>query len=156
MQKFSKPSKGFAMDIKFVKYKDHAVAPVYATEGSAGCDLRACLKQEKTIAPAEIAIIDTGIGVEIPSGFFGMICSRSGMALKYGVVVLNSPGIIDPDYRGEIRCILINHSSIPFVVENGMRIAQMIIVPFQSAKWIEEVGLSESGRGSGGFGSTGI
>lgn len=143
------------MEIKFIKYKEHAVAPEYATECSAGCDLRACLQREKMIAPAEIAAIDTGIGVEIPSGFFGMICSRSGMALKYGIIVLNSPGIIDSDYRGEVRCIMINHSSIPFIIENGMRIAQMIIVPFRSASWIEGAELSGSARGKGGFGSTG-
>ncbi|MDR1034878.1 MAG: dUTP diphosphatase [Holosporales bacterium] len=144
------------MKIKFIKYKNNAVLPAHATEYSAGCDLRACLERGRVVASAEIAVIDTGIGIEIPNGFCGMVCSRSGIAMKYGIVVLNSPGIIDSDYRGEIRCIMINHSSNPFIIEDGMRIAQMIIVPFQSIEWIHGSELSESGRGSGGFGSTGI
>ncbi|MDR1476081.1 MAG: dUTP diphosphatase [Holosporales bacterium] len=143
------------IEIKFIKIKTWASLPSYATEYSAGCDLTACLANTMTVAPTEIVAVDTGIGVEIPRGFFGMVCSRSGLSLKYGIVVLNSPGIIDSDYRGEIRCIMTNHSSNPFDIENGMRIAQMIIIPFQQVNWTETSVLSESERGACGFGSTG-
>jgi dUTP pyrophosphatase len=96
------------------------------------------------------------MGIEIPPNFFGMVCSRSGLALKYGVVVLNAPGVIDSDYRGEIRCIMINHSKNPFVVENEMRIAQLVVLPFQTIEMLETHHLTETKRGQGGFGSTGV
>lgn len=144
------------MNIKFKKLKDNAKVPQVGTEFSAGSDLRACIENPVTIEPGMVSIIDTGIAVEIPEGFFGMVCPRSGLSAKNGITVLNAPGIVDADYRGEVKCILINHSKTPFVVENDMRIAQLIITPFQKANWIESDDLTDSARGTGKFGSTGI
>jgi dUTP pyrophosphatase len=142
--------------IKIARLKERAIIPKYATEQSAGCDLIACLEADKILEPQEIAMIDTGISIEIPTGYFGMVCSRSGLTAKHGVISLNAPGVIDSDYRGEVRCIMMNQSSVPFTVTNGMRIAQLIIIPYQTAEFEEAQGLSNTDRGSGGFGSTGI
>ncbi|MDR3224178.1 MAG: dUTP diphosphatase [Holosporales bacterium] len=144
------------MQVKFQRIKEGAVVPVYGTEYSAGADLTACVDQPLMIKPGNTGIVPTGIAVEITIGFFGMLCPRSGLAAKYGLTLLNSPGIIDSDYRGEMRAILINHSDESFYVENGMRIAQLIIVPFQKAKFVESNELMATIRGSNGFGSTGI
>ena len=144
------------MKINFKKLLEKAEIPVYGTEYSAGADLKACIEKDVVISAGETVIIPTGLACEIPQGFFGMVCSRSGLAAKKGVVVLNSPGIIDADYRGELKLIMINHSDKDFVVENGMRLAQIIIVPFQKVEWTEVNELSDSTRGLGGIGSTGI
>lgn len=144
------------MKIKFKKLNKCAQAPVYGTEYSAGADLRACITENVNLPARSSVVIPTGLACEIPSGFFGMICSRSGLAAKDGVVVLNAPGIIDADYRGELKLILYNHSDKPFVIENGMRLAQLIIVPFEKVSWEPADELQESGRGDGGIGSTGI
>jgi dUTP pyrophosphatase len=108
------------------------------------------------IAPGEIATIGTGLSVEIPAGFFGMICSRSGLATRNGVVVLCSPGVVDSDYRGEIKCIMANVSKTPFVVKHGMRIAQFVVASYRRCCWTEATELAKSVRGSKGLGSTGL
>ncbi|MDR0630450.1 MAG: dUTP diphosphatase [Holosporales bacterium] len=143
------------MNIKFIKLNEKAKAPEYTTKHSAGCDLRACITNKVIINPNEITVIGTGILIEIPEEFFGMVCSRSGLAAKNGITILNSPGIIDSDYRGEIKCIMMNYSKTPFVIENGMRIAQLIIVPYKKGIWLETTELQRSDRGTNGLGSTG-
>jgi dUTP pyrophosphatase len=140
---------------KFKKIKESAKKPYYGTKGSAGADLSACVEQDVEITPGEIAVIPTSVAVEIPEHHFGMICSRSGLA-KNGITLANAPGIIDSDYRGEVKVILINRSKTPFVVKDGMRLAQLIILPFTDIEWVKSETLSETGRGSGGFGSTGL
>lgn len=144
------------MKIKFKKLNKCAQTPVSGTEYSAGADLRACITENVNLSARSSVVIPTGVACEIPSGFFGMICSRSGLAAKDSVVVLNAPGIIDADYRGELKLILYNHSDKPFVIENGMRLAQLIIVPFEKVSWEPADELQESSRGDGGIGSTGI
>ncbi|MDR2458870.1 MAG: dUTP diphosphatase [Holosporales bacterium] len=144
------------MKIKFQKLNVGAIVPTYGTEHSAGLDMAACIDEAVTIAPSQIVMIGTGLAVEIPYGYFGMLCPRSGLAAKLGITLLNSPGVIDSDYRGEIKAIMINHSTSDFRVSYGMRIAQLIISPFQTAILEEVEVLEVSGRGSNGFGSTGI
>ncbi len=144
------------MKINFKKLNKNARTPVYGTEYSAGADLETCIEDTIVLEPGKKAIIPTGVSCEIPEGYFGMICTRSGLAAKNGVVILNSPGIIDSDYRGELKLIVFNHSETPFVIEDGMRVAQLIIVPFEKVEWIQVAQLSESVRGEGGIGSTGV
>jgi len=127
--------------------------PAYATPFSSGMDLRAA--EEALLLPGEWASIGTGLFVEIPEGFEGQVRPRSGLALKHGVTVLNAPGTIDADYRGEVRVLLVNHSRDPFTVEKGDRIAQLVIAPVVRVVWEETDELESSERGSGGFGSTG-
>ncbi len=129
--------------------------PEYATEFSAGLDVRAANDEPVVLAPLARAIVPTGLYLEIPRGYEVQVCPRSGLAAKKGVTVLNSPGTIDSDYRGEVCVILVNLSSEPFTVERGERIAQLILARYEQIQW-EEVGeLSSSDRGEGGFGSTG-
>jgi dUTP pyrophosphatase len=132
--------------------------PVYATDDSAGMDLIAAFAQDQTLtlASGERGLIPTGLIMEIPTGFEGQVRPRSGLALKHGITVLNSPGTIDADYRGEVKVILINHGQEPFVVERGMRIAQLIIAPVTRVQVQETSDVSSSARGAGGFGSTGV
>ncbi|MDR2667345.1 MAG: dUTP diphosphatase [Holosporales bacterium] len=144
------------MKISFKKLNEKAVVPTYGSKDSAGADIRACIDHEIVISPGGIAVVSTGIAVEIPENFFGMMCPRSGLAVKNGITLLNSPGIIDSDYRGELRMVLINHSDKHFTVEDEMRMAQLIVVPFVCVDWVESVELSKTNRGSGGFGSTGV
>lgn len=129
--------------------------PAYATPGSAGCDLMAALGEPLTIEPGARALVPSGIAIALPDGFEAQVRARSGLALKYGVTVLNSPGTVDADYRGEVGVILINHGDEPFIVERGMRIAQLVVQPVMQAVWSEVSALPESARGAGGFGSTG-
>ncbi len=129
--------------------------PEYATEDSAGMDLLAAVQQDVVIAPHKRALIPTGISIALPKGYEAQVRPRSGLAFKFGVTVLNAPGTIDADYRGEVGVILINHGDEPFTVSRGMRIAQMIIAPYARAEWQQVASLDESARGSGGFGSTG-
>lgn len=129
--------------------------PAYATEQSAGMDLRASLTESVTLKPMERRLIPTGLYIELPAGYEAQIRPRSGLALKKGITVLNTPGTIDADYRGEIGVILINLSAEPFVIENGERICQMVIARYESAELIEVEELSETERGEGGFGHTG-
>jgi dUTP pyrophosphatase len=144
------------MNINFIKTRKDAITPSRATQGSAGYDLYACIDEDIAINAGEIAVIDTGVAIEIPEEMFGMICPRSGLAAKHGISVLNSPGIIDSDYRGELKCILINSSKTRFTIENKMRIAQLIIAQYNKIIWIESDRIADSERGIGGIGSTGL
>jgi len=139
-----------------LKSEDDFEKPHYQTAGSAGFDLYATISDDIIIKSGEIKLIPTGIAIELELGYEGQIRPRSGLALKHGITVLNSPGTIDSDYRGEIGVILINHSKDDFVVKNKMRIAQMIIAPYTQAKIEITTNLKASDRGEGGFGSTGI
>ncbi len=129
--------------------------PGRATEGSAGLDLCAAVKEPAQLAPGERLLVPTGFVWEIPSGHEGQVRPRSGLALKHGLTLLNAPGTIDSDYRGEVCVILCNLGAEPFLVERGMRIAQMVIAPVTRCEVAEAVSLSESERGAGGFGHTG-
>jgi dUTP pyrophosphatase len=144
------------MNINFIKIYKNAMTPSCATPGSAGYDLYSCLDDDVVIDAGEIAMINTGIAVEIPEGMFGMVCSRSGLAAKYGISVLNSPGIVDADYRGQLKCILINNSRTRFVVEKEMRIAQLVIAKCNQVTWVESDKITDTKRGAGGIGSTGL
>jgi len=130
--------------------------PHYETSGSAGMDLRACIVEHIIIKPGERKLIKTGISISLPDGYEAQIRSRSGLALKNGVVVLNAPGTIDADYRGEIGVILVNFGNEDFVVERGMRIAQMVISSVEQADFVEVEELDKTERSVGGFGSTGV
>lgn len=130
--------------------------PTYETEDAAGMDLRAAVASDLVIAPGERALIPTGLAIALPSGYEAQVRPRSGLALKTGISLVNSPGTIDADYRGEIGVIVINHGAEDFTVTRGMRIAQMVIAPVIQASWTEVEDLSETARGAGGFGSTGI
>lgn len=130
--------------------------PKYETAGSAGMDLTASIDEDIIIKSGEIKLIKTGIAIALEKGFEAQIRPRSGLALKNGITVLNTPGTIDSDYRGEICVILINHAKLDFVVSRGMRIAQMIIAKYEQAEIIAVENLDETVRGSSGFGSTGV
>lgn len=137
---------------------EHAVGlnlPTYATEQSAGMDLSAAIEEPIELAPGERALIPTGLSIALPAGYEAQVRPRSGLALKHGVTVLNTPGTIDADYRGEIGVILINHGQDAFTVERGMRVAQMVIAQHSNIDWDVVENLEESDRGEGGFGSTG-
>ena len=125
------------------------------SDGAAGMDLAASLDTEVTIAPGQRALVGTGLAIALPRGFEAQVRPRSGLAAKHGVTVLNAPGTIDEDYRGEIKVILINHGDEPFVVKSGERIAQLIIAPVARVTLVEQESLDESARGAGGFGHTG-
>lgn len=129
--------------------------PSYATVSSAGMDLRAALSSPLTLGPGKRAIVPTGLFIELPEGFEAQVRPRSGLAAKYGVTVLNSPGTIDADYRGEIGVILINLSDSDFIIQPGERIAQMVVSRYERVDWEEVCELEESERGSGGFGHSG-
>lgn len=132
-----------------------ALIPQYATEDAAGADVRAFIQEPIILHPGERHLIPTGLKFAIPSGYEIQVRPRSGLALKEGVTVLNAPGTIDADYRGELGIILINHSSAPFTITPGMRIAQIVLAPVFKAVFIEENQLAETGRGEGRFGHTG-
>jgi dUTP pyrophosphatase len=142
--------------LKIRKAFPEAALPSYETGGASGMDLRAFAGEDIVIPPLGRAKIPTGLFVEIPSGYEGQVRPRSGLALRSGVTVLNSPGTIDSDYRGELEVILINLGAEPFTVKNGDRIAQMVISPVIRLEIVEAETLSETKRGGGGFGSTGI
>ena len=129
--------------------------PAYESVLAAGMDLQAAVEGDIVIAPGERALVPTGLAIALPSGFEAQVRPRSGLALKQGITVVNTPGTIDADYRGEVGVILINHGATPFTVDRGMRIAQMMIAPVTQAVWNEVEALAESARGTGGFGSTG-
>lgn len=129
--------------------------PSYATVSSAGMDLRANLSSPLTLGPGKRAIVPTGLFIELPEGFEAQVRPRSGLAAKYGVTVLNSPGTIDADYRGEIGVILVNLSDSDFIIQPGERIAQMVVSRYERVDWEEVCELEESERGSGGFGHSG-
>ena len=143
------------MKVKVVN-KSNNVLPAYETKNSAGMDLRAYLPEGSvTLQPMQRALIPTGLYIEIPEGYEGQVRPRSGLAFKHGITVLNTPGTIDADYRGELKQILINLSDQPFVINNGDRIAQIIFARCEQAEMVEVEELSETERGAGGFGHTG-
>lgn len=142
------------MEVKIVNTSDNPL-PDYGTPYAAGMDLRASLEQPVTLKPMQRALIPTGLFIELPEGFEAQIRPRSGLALKKGISVVNTPGTIDADYRGEIGIILINLSGEDFVVENGERICQMVINKVESIRWSQVESLEDSERGAGGFGHTG-
>ncbi|MFH1120200.1 MAG: dUTP diphosphatase [Bacteroidota bacterium] len=142
------------MQIKIVNKSNHTL-PAYETIASAGMDLRANLSVPVVLKTLERAMIPTGLFIELPIGYEAQIRPRSGLAARSGITILNSPGTIDADYRGEIKIIIVNLSAEPFTVNAGDRIAQMIISVHEKAEWIETESLNESERGSGGFGHTG-
>ena len=135
--------------------KSHHQLPQYATSQSAGVDLRANLSEPIVLAPMQRALIPTGLYISLPAGYEAQVRPRSGLAIKKGITVLNSPGTIDADYRGEICIILINLSQEEFVVNDGERVAQMVIARHEQAEWVEVEALDETERGAGGFGHSG-
>ncbi len=143
------------MKIKIVNRSKHAL-PEYATVHSAGLDLRANIDEAITLKPLERKLVPTGLFIELPIGYEAQIRPRSGLALKKGITVLNTPGTIDADYRGEIGVILINLSSETFIIEDGERICQMVIAAHSQAEWVEVDELGATDRGAGGFGHTGL
>jgi len=143
------------MKVKVVNKSKHNL-PHYSTIASAGMDLRANIDQSITLKPLERMLVKTGIFMELPVGYEAQVRPRSGLAYKNGITVLNSPGTIDADYRGEVGVILVNLSSEVFVIEDGERIAQIVFAKHEQGNWIEVETLEETGRGAGGFGSTGV
>lgn len=142
------------MKINIINKSSHDL-PSYETIASAGMDLRAHIEQDIILKPLERSIIPTGLFMALPVGYEAQVRPRSGLAAKYGLTVLNSPGTIDADYRGEIGVILVNLSNTDFTIKNGERVAQMVIAKHERAKWNPVQSLSETSRGGGGFGSTG-
>ena len=143
------------MKIELINKSKHAV-PQYETTLSAGVDLRANIDESITLKPLQRALVKTGLFMAIPSGYEAQVRPRSGLAFKKGITVLNSPGTIDADYRGEIGVILVNISDEDFIVEDGERIAQLVVAKCEQAEFVETSELSETERGEGGFGSTGV
>ena len=143
------------MKIKIVN-KGHQPLPAYATVQSAGMDLRANIDEPIVLKPLERRLIPTGLHIALPAGYEAQVRPRSGLALKKGITVLNSPGTVDADYRGEVGVILINLSQEDFVINDGERIAQMVIARHEQAEFVEVEGLDETERGDGGYGHTGV
>ena len=142
------------LPIKVINKSSHPL-PSYATEGAAGLDLRASLTEAVTLRPLERKLIPTGLYIERPLGYEAQIRPRSGLSIRHGITVINSPGTIDADYRGEVQVPLVNLSNEPFVIEDGERIAQMVIARHEVIQWEPVEELSETKRGAGGFGHTG-
>ncbi|MFD0834699.1 dUTP diphosphatase [Mariniflexile aquimaris] len=143
------------MQIKIINKSKHPL-PHYETIASAGMDLRANLESPVVLKPLERTIVKTGMFIELPIGYEAQVRPRSGLAAKNGITVLNAPGTVDADYRGEIGVILVNISHDNFIIKDGERIAQLVISKHERAEWIDSIELSETSRGEGGFGSTGI
>lgn len=143
------------MRIRIINKSEHPL-PAYETIASAGMDLRACLEETVSLKPMERKLIPTGIHIELPVGYEAQIRPRSGLAFKHGISIVNSPGTIDADYRGEIKVLLINFSDTDFMISNGDRIAQMIVSQHEKVVWDEVEVLTETVRGAGGYGHTGI
>ena len=143
------------VDIKVINSGKHPL-PQYSTESSAGMDVRANLDAPVTLEPMQRALIPTGLRIALPQGYECQLRPRSGLALKHGITLVNTPGTIDADYRGEIGVILINLSSEPFVINDGERICQMVIAPYTRGHWTETDSLYATKRGEGGFGHTGV
>ena len=143
------------MKIRIVNHSKHPL-PAYETPGSAGMDLRANLDADILLKPLERILVPTGLFIEIPVGYEAQIRPRSGLAIRFGITLLNAPGTIDADYRGEIKIILVNLSTKEFVIRDGERIAQMIVAAHGTAEWVEVEELVETARGAGGFGHTGV
>lgn len=143
------------MQIKIINKSNHSL-PSYETIASAGMDIRANISESIVLKPLERTIVKTGLFIELPIGYEAQVRPRSGLAAKKGITVLNSPGTVDADYRGEIGVILVNLSNENFTIENGERIAQIVIAKHECAEWLQVEELSETSRGEGGFGSTGV
>lgn len=143
------------MNVRIINNSKHPL-PSYQTSGSAGMDLRANLEAPIQVKSLERALVPTGLFIELPLGFEAQIRPRSGLAFKHGITVLNSPGTIDSDYRGEVKVLLVNLSDTTFIIENGERIAQMIIAKHEIIEWEEVKELMDTERGAGGYGSTGV
>jgi dUTP pyrophosphatase len=144
------------LNIKITKLNDRAILPEYQTLHSAGMDICACIDTSMTIQPGERVVVQTGIAIELPVGYEAQIRARSGLSLKNGIVMANGVGTIDADYRGEVGVLIMNVGSEPFVVEHGMRIAQMVVAACEHVIWQQSPSLAQSDRGEGGYGSTGI
>lgn len=146
------------MDHPIVKIKNTSnnALPAYESDAAAGMDIRAFINESITLLPLQRSLISSGLFMELPAGYEAQIRPRSGLALKHGITVLNSPGTIDADYRGEIKILLINLGNDAFTIQSGDRIAQMIIAPVSQAQWMETKELSDTTRGAGGYGSTGV
>ena len=142
--------------ITTLKHGADLALPAYATEQSAGMDLLAAVTEDMVLAPGQRQLVPTGIAIALPDGFEAQIRPRSGLAFKNGLSVLNSPGTIDADYRGEVKVLLINHGQEAFSITRGMRIAQMVVAPVSRVTWNAVESLDDSARGAGGFGSTGV
>lgn len=143
------------MNVSVKKLRAGAILPTYGSEEAAGADLYACIDGPVTIAPGETAFIPTGLAMELPKGYVGLVYARSGLACKRGLAPANKVGVIDSDYRGEFMIALYNQGSVAQTVENGERLAQLVVTPVLTPRYVEAESLSESGRGTGGFGSTG-
>ena len=141
--------------IRVKKLHPNAQLPTYGSEGAVGADLYACLDSEVTIQPGEVFWVPTGIALEVPAGCAGLVFARSSMGAKRGLAPANKVGVIDPDYRGEIRVVLLNHSNQPQTLQPGERVAQFVITPVLTPTYVEGDELSNTSRGAGGFGSTG-
>ena len=149
-----KVNNSLPLEIKVVNKGSHPL-PCYKSSGSAGMDLYACLDAPLQLAPGQIELLGTGIHIAIPEGWEGQVRTRSGLGIEKGVIVVNTPGTIDADYRGEVKVGLINLSSVPYTIEDSDRIAQLVISPCERVTWKEVEALEETERGRGGFGSTG-
>lgn len=141
--------------VKIVNHSGNDL-PAYATPMSAGMDLRAWLDEPIVINPMQRLLIPTGVHIELPAGYECQLRPRSGLAIKHGITLVNTPGTIDADYRGEIKVILINLGEAPFTIANGERICQMVVAPYSRVEWIESDSLEQTERGAGGFGHTGV
>ena len=143
------------VDIVLLPHAADIPSPEYATAHSAGMDLRAAITEAITLTPGERRLIPTGIAIALPPGFEAQVRPRSGLALKHGIGMVNAPGTIDADYRGEVGVLLINHGQQDFLISRGDRIAQLVIASYTRAIWVQQVSLDETERGTGGFGHTG-
>lgn len=142
--------------INIVKLKENAIIPSYQTEQAAGMDLHACIDEPIMLGSLERVMIPTGFAIELPAGFEAQIRARSGMSIKYGITMVNGIGTIDADYRGEVGVLAINLSKESFTIEPGMRVAQMVIAKYECIDWNQVEVISETDRGTGGYGSTGV
>lgn len=145
------------VDVRVLPHGEGLPLPAYASDLAAGCDLSAAVPEGEPmrIEPGARALVPTGLAIALPAGSEAQVRPRSGLALKHGVTVLNAPGTIDADYRGEVRVLLVNHGDAPFIVTRGMRIAQMVVAPVTTARFVAVATLAETARAEGGFGSTG-
>ena len=142
--------------IQRLKHAPDLPLPAYATDGAAGLDLFAAIEGNVMLAPGQYRAVPTGIALALPRGYEAQLRPRSGLALRHGITVLNAPGTIDSDYRGEVTALLINHGSSPFAITRGMKIAQLVISAHARVEWVETLELESTARGEAGFGSTGI
>lgn len=152
------PARPLSVPVRRLPHAEGLPLPVHATAGSAGLDLAAALAEGETLVlePGRFLAVPTGLALALPQGFEGQVRPRSGLALKHGVTVLNAPGTVDADYRGEVKVILVNHGSEPFPITRGMRIAQLVVAPVMQIMLEESGDLDQTARGAGGFGSTGL